>query len=160
MDAKNWWSLLNLMEMNPERPSCTHHARWGDFSLDPNNLSCHLSDWPFQLPRTPGNSFCREKPVREFVCAVFPQAKHLQYHVYSFSTNETTHFWPFCQHRTLLLVPQKCVSAFHREALEAPSLNCLMIYLGEDHGKRRGLQSLEFEKSEDLFEKGPERVLI
>lgn len=41
------------------------------------------------------------------MCTTFPQAKTLQDQMYSFSTNEMTHFFSeqFCKRRTLVIVP-------------------------------------------------------
>lgn len=84
---------------------------------------------------------------------LFPEAKHLQDQMYSFSTNEMTQFCPFCKRRTMLPCFQGACVCFPipSEGGYRP-LNLLMIYWLGDRWKRRALQSLAFERMNSCME--------
>lgn len=112
--------------------------------------------------QTPRNCFCQEKLAWGFVYAVFPQAKHLQAYMYSFSANEMTHFWPFCKCRALLLVLQEIVSAFQfilREAPGAPNFKLSNDLLRGGLGRGEVCRVWILKRMKSCVE-GPKRVLI
>lgn len=101
------------------------------------------------------------------MCTTFPQAKTLQDQMYSFSTNEMTHFFfseQFCKRRTLVIVPETmCLLLIpFRESSGGPefeSSNDVLVEGGQ-LGRREGCRIWILEEWRDAGrqERGPPRL--
>lgn len=126
ISAKNWWSWLKIKELDPVLNPTWIPAGWGKLFFRPN-LSFCLAVSASQNPR---ELFAREKPVREYSFTsgnTFARSYEFIFHKWNYS---------FCKPRNLLVIPQKCVSAFHSIHRKAPG-------------------GSNFELSSDLFRGGP-----
>lgn len=112
-----------------------------------NSCDANRAFWQILSASLKGSCFGHEH-VWEFMCTAFPQAKSLQDQMYSFSTNEMTHFFflnNFANAGLWSLFLGPCVYLwFHLErTLEALNLNPLMFFYRREGGLR-GKRFVEF----------------
>ena len=87
MDAVS--SLLNVKELNPGGTPVPHPP-WGPFRCRPSEAPPFCLD--VSVLGAASNYITRRSLFENLRALLFPEAKHLQDQMYSFCTNEMTHF--------------------------------------------------------------------